>query len=471
MSTQKPVTETANDLSLRTDKQMAKVLCKAHLITRGKMQRENCWKSYENNAFIDTMVRGWACTPIYIIRKIDKENEDNELNDSDDEHQSDNDSEENVKEFFRDEVFDGAHKLEAAINFIKNKFPLEPNDKHILNKYAGKTFEKLPLKIQEKILNYNFTINYIDEDTANDRDNLKLLWARLNKEGQKLNDFELALPTIHELVHQVLRPSFPHFLNNEIVFPKSVSKRGALEDILQIILATSETDIGSNHLKNFSSKKGLIKIWQHEFLGDKITKINENIEQNKEKWLSNLSLAKQYLQYLSENNCFVSETGENILDSAHRGTEIIFLLGRAVYHFPKAELFRRICPALSNYIREKYFTEKKDGKWVTKVIRNEAGRNGLLQRKLLYDIDTDVQNFIDDTRRKFSSEMIEQRLKEQNGMCNYCKKSILRNQPYEGDHIVPWSQGGKTEYENLQILHRRCNKEKGASNSSPINNS
>ena len=148
MSTVKPVTETANDLSLRTDKQMAKVLCKAHLVTRGKMQRENCWKTYENNAFIDTMVRGWACTPIYIIRKIDKEN--SEQDESDDE-MSDCDSEENVKEFFRDEVFDGAHKLEAAINFIKNKYPLETNEKHILNKYAGKTFEKLPLKIQEKI--------------------------------------------------------------------------------------------------------------------------------------------------------------------------------------------------------------------------------------------------------------------------------------------------------------------------------
>ena len=450
MSVQPPVTESANDLMLRSNEQMAKRLSKPVLVPRGKMQRKNCWTSKENNCFIDTMVRGWACTPIYIIRILDEDEEDEEI--------------------YRDEVFDGAHKLEAAISFIENKFALEKNEKSILHEYAGKTFKELPLPIRQKILNYQFTINYIDEDTANDRDSLKLLWARLNAEGKKLNDFELALPTIHELVHKVLHPSLPLYLDS-VIFPKQESKRGAAEKILQMILATGESDMGSNYLKNFSSKKGLVKQWQNECLGDKVSKINETIEENKEKWLQMLKLASQYLQYFNENNCFVSDEGTSILDSAHRGTEIVFLLGRAIYHFPKPESFRRICPALSKYVREKYFTEYKENKWVTKVIRNEAGRNGLLQRKLLRDIDTDVQNFIDDTRRKFSSEMIDQKMKEQNSIYTYCKKSILKNQPYEGDHIVPWSQGGKTEYENLQILHRRCNREKGACMPAPTNNS
>jgi len=30
----------------------------------------------------------------------------------------------------------------------------------------------------------------------------------------------------------------------------------------------------------------------------------------------------------------------------------------------------------------------------------------------------------------------------------------------EGDHIVPWSKGGKTVPENLQMLCRRCNGQK-----------
>ena len=30
----------------------------------------------------------------------------------------------------------------------------------------------------------------------------------------------------------------------------------------------------------------------------------------------------------------------------------------------------------------------------------------------------------------------------------------------EGDHITPWSEGGKTTYENLQMLCKDCNRRK-----------
>ena len=30
----------------------------------------------------------------------------------------------------------------------------------------------------------------------------------------------------------------------------------------------------------------------------------------------------------------------------------------------------------------------------------------------------------------------------------------------DGDHIVPWSQGGRTVDENLQMLCKKCNNEK-----------
>ena len=45
---------------------------------------------------------------------------------------------------------------------------------------------------------------------------------------------------------------------------------------------------------------------------------------------------------------------------------------------------------------------------------------------------------------------------KQKGICPKCKKHFAFEE-MEGDHIVPWSRGGKTVPENLQMLCRRCN--------------
>ena len=44
----------------------------------------------------------------------------------------------------------------------------------------------------------------------------------------------------------------------------------------------------------------------------------------------------------------------------------------------------------------------------------------------------------------------------QKGICSHCKKHYEYNE-MEGDHIVPWSKGGKTIPDNLQMLCKRCN--------------
>lgn len=45
---------------------------------------------------------------------------------------------------------------------------------------------------------------------------------------------------------------------------------------------------------------------------------------------------------------------------------------------------------------------------------------------------------------------------QQEGVCPKCNGSFTYEE-MEGDHIVPWSKGGKTVPENLQMLCRRCN--------------
>jgi 5-methylcytosine-specific restriction endonuclease McrA len=67
------------------------------------------------------------------------------------------------------------------------------------------------------------------------------------------------------------------------------------------------------------------------------------------------------------------------------------------------------------------------------------------------------------TTRKFTKKTITEKLAEQNNICTRCNLPIKETDDYEGDHIIPWTAGGKTIPENLQILHKRCHQLKSAS--------
>lgn len=45
-------------------------------------------------------------------------------------------------------------------------------------------------------------------------------------------------------------------------------------------------------------------------------------------------------------------------------------------------------------------------------------------------------------------------------ICAYCNKQVSGKRLHV-DHKQPWSRGGKTAYENLQVTCWQCNKEKG----------
>jgi len=47
-------------------------------------------------------------------------------------------------------------------------------------------------------------------------------------------------------------------------------------------------------------------------------------------------------------------------------------------------------------------------------------------------------------------------LKRQKGQCSYCGLFFKDGDPLDIDHIRPVCQGGKDEYNNLQLLHRHC---------------
>ena len=61
--------------------------------------------------------------------------------------------------------------------------------------------------------------------------------------------------------------------------------------------------------------------------------------------------------------------------------------------------------------------------------------------------------------RAFSDAMKQKAFELQDGICKSCEKEFKMAQ-MEGDHITPWSEGGKTNEQNCQMLCRECNRRK-----------
>lgn len=109
-----------------------------------------------------------------------------------------------------------------------------------------------------------------------------------------------------------------------------------------------------------------------------------------------------------------------------------------------------------------YYNEFKD-----EVYNSEE----LEERTKEYMLDEDVTNkkgiylYLIDGKEKhlniraFSERIRREVYEKQDGICVLCEKEFELDE-MEADHIVAWSQGGKTLIENCQMLCRSCNREK-----------
>lgn len=54
-------------------------------------------------------------------------------------------------------------------------------------------------------------------------------------------------------------------------------------------------------------------------------------------------------------------------------------------------------------------------------------------------------------------------LNSQNGLCNICKKSMIKEE-ITVDHIIPYSEGGSKHLNNFQLLCVKCHTDKDREN-------
>ena len=421
--------ESLIELRNRCDVHFAEQFSQKLLVTRPPIQRKDCWSDKSKQDLLDSVLRlKMTLNPIHIIQRLDETSK---------------------CSHGEDHVFDGAHRIETVCDFIDGRIRLK--NPRLPEDIDGKFFKELPRAWQEKMKTFRFCINYIDSSIADDPEEQKILWERLNSAGAKLNNYELGLPVTALLIDQVIKPHFTFYEDNPIFFGKK-SKRGALEAKLLLLLALSESSASSS----MSSKPAIVNKFTKQ-LGDDSTQRQISIDRNRDTWDRSLKRGLKIISALQENDAF-HEDGKLVLLKAHHNTEVPFVIARLMYHFPRIEDFRSQKAEIAECLRVNLFA-KDVGQLNLQM--ETVNRNGTYLRSLFIYIDSLLDKFLVEPRL-FTPAQKKRKLEMQAGCCALCDKPIYEHQSYEGDHILPWSKGGKTTMENLNVVHRDCHQAKSS---------
>jgi hypothetical protein len=428
--------ETLSSLRARKDKETANTINAVFLNLNPDFQRDyEAWDEKMTTRLIESILLGRAMNPLWIVVN----------------------TEENTSEEipYTEEILDGKHRLTTLINFIDNKIPIGKSMQSLnVEQYSGKKFKDLNKDDQQKIRNYNFSINRLDSSYREDMDKLQDMYEILNKSSKPLNIYELNKPTYSDL-YSLITSQLNKF-ENSVLYNKKNKKRGQGEMEIMKLLAIS----WSKTLPKFSSLNDNMNKWQVEIFGEKKDEVKQNVENEelRKEIIDKIDRLTKMAKKFRENNVFINddEKEEYKYDDMVVRCYIARLIANTKPNSIRDPIFTKICEQAKNLF-------KLDSEGLASKIGN-TGRGLQFQRKLIEYIDKQLVDILDDTimneRRLFTSDEIQRKRADQQNLCALCKQLMSDQQPIEGDHIQSYASGGRTDYSNLQVVHRTCHQRK-----------
>ncbi|MCK8625212.1 DUF262 domain-containing protein [Apilactobacillus sp. M161] len=300
------------------------------------------------------------------------------------------------------EVLDGQQRTLSVMQFLDHKFSIEWDGQ---NMYV----DSLPDDLYNVLINYKFMIYWCEGS-----DSEKLSWFKtVNIAGEELTNQELRNITY---VGPWLSDAKRHFSKRSCVAKKLSDKYITGDPNRQELLEKA--------LKWISDKQGI--------------SINEYMAINCSK-----NDANELWQYWQD----VINWVKKIFPNYHKQMKGL--------HW--GDLYNK-------YNKNKYNSSEINND-IDKLIQDDEIKSikGIWQYELAKSYEPNAKKFLN--LRTFSIAAKNKKYKEQNGICPICKSEGLNKKwnlsEMEGDHIIPWSKGGKTEYSNLEMLCKKHNESKG----------
>lgn len=403
-------------INLRTNKENALATNQIYLNKSPDFQRSyEAWDDKLRTRFIESIILNRATNPIWTVLNEDDNSE---------------------------EILDGMHRITTALSFFNNEFSINKNFLLSLDKetYNKKHFNELDPDDKAKIRNYNFIFNKLDSSYKKDLNKLKDMYEILNRSSKTLTDYEfnkVILRPFYDIISEYKESFKSHF------FSKIKDSRGNVDSVL------IEMIVLSYPLPNcWSSINNLKDEWIKNEIGETSECVISFIT-------TNGAILKHKLQFMIK---IISDFYQHgLFSSDPRIFKKLFILyrfiiSRCCHLIDNYSLFNRISnKIIANFLQDLLIDD-------IQTVLNCSSRNAVFQKKVIEKIDEIINNELkpEGITRRFSKKTIQDKLIEQNRICSKCNCQIKECDDYEGDHIIPWTAGGNTVPDNLQILHKRC---------------
>lgn len=253
------------------------------LVLSPSFQRRPVWSKSAKSYLLDTVARGLPIPIIILRERLDL----------------------NTLEPKR-EVVDGQQRLRTLLSYIQpdslSDYSAE-NDNITISKthnklLSGKTFRQLNIEIQQRLLNYSFSVHVLPSET-DDREVLQI-FARLNSTGTKLNGQELRNAKFYgefkKLAYELAYSNLNRWRSWNIFSETDIARMIEVEETSDAMLLILE----GQHGKTQATLDKLYKKYEDEFdAGDEVARrfgsVMEKIEEVVGVELSNTVFSRKAL--------------------------------------------------------------------------------------------------------------------------------------------------------------------------------
>ena len=337
-------------------------------------------------------------------------------------------------------VIDGQQRMTSFVRYLNNDFALKGLEE--LVELNGKKFKDLDKVYQRTLKSSSLNSIILTKESQE----LKYeIFARLNQGSLKLKP--------QELRNCIYRGSFNNLLesiaeNNKllpILFQEENRRKNYQEYILRFFALRNYLEYSSSMTKTMNDY--MIKHQNDE---------EKEIDASKRLFNKTIDIVKQifgdtaFCVYDRTKQDFVRKFSGPVYDS------III----ACSYFDNHDLMSH-----GDEIRKQVLeVRKNNAEYQDFTYAATGSKNRVIGRiTMIYNIIASIIGKSSDgeVKRLFTLNDKES-LWHENYVCSHCGQQILSIDDAEVDHIKPFSKGGNTELSNAQLLHRHCNREKNA---------